>query len=314
MQIGSLQLKNPFILAPLAGYTDLAFRLLCRRFGAALCFSEMISCHGLFYNQNNTFKLLQTHVDERPVVMQLFGADPEIMGRAAAVLDRHPIDGIDINMGCPVRKVIKKNCGAALMKDLPLAAKIIRQVKKNTNLPVTVKFRSGWNHQNINAVEFARMAEESGASALTIHARTWSDGFSGRADRRIIKDVKEAVSLPVIGNGDILSYQDGLTMMQTTGCDGVMIGRGALGAPWVFSADTEPDPSLRCRLTALLQHLDLVEKYHAPSRMLAKMKNHAGRYIKSVPRASQIRQSIYTAETFTQLKHLIVSSLEKVER
>ena len=203
--IGTLTLENPFILAPLAGFTDLPFRLLCREYGAGLVFSEMISCHGLTYQQQKTWDMIQSVNEERPVAMQLFGSEPDIMARAASLLSREPIDCIDINMGCPVKKVTKKGAGSALMKNPELASEIIRKVRENTDKPLTVKFRSGWNHQTINAVEFAQMAEDSGADAVTVHARTWSDGFSGKADWEIITDVKKHVSIPVIGNGDIHS-------------------------------------------------------------------------------------------------------------
>ena len=241
--IGPLRLQSGLLLAPLAGYTDLPFRLLCRENGAALCFSEMISCHGLVYDQKNTHELLRTVAEEHPFAVQLFGSDPELMGRAAAIVSSLSVDLIDINMGCPVRKVIKKGCGSALMKDPKRAEAIIRAVCAQTSLPVTVKFRSGWTEETINAPEFALMAEAAGASAVTIHARTWVQGFGGTADRRVIKSVKASVSIPVIGNGDILSSTDGMAMMAETGCDGVMVGRGALGNPWVFSLAGRPNTS-----------------------------------------------------------------------
>ncbi|MFA6465869.1 MAG: tRNA dihydrouridine synthase DusB [Desulfurivibrionaceae bacterium] len=304
--IGPLRIDTPFILAPLAGYSDLAFRLLCREYGASLCFSEMISCHGLHFRQKNTLDMLKTVEAERPVAMQLFGSDPELMGEAAAILSGYPIDLIDINMGCPVKKVIKKGAGCALMKDSPLAARIIRAVVHNSKVPVTVKFRSGWNHQTITACAFARMAEESGASALTVHARTWSDGFSGTADWRIISKVKQSVSIPVIGNGDVKSHADGLRMLAETGCDGVMIGRGALGEPWIFSPDTPENPSLAFRLAALNRHLALIAE-HQPDTPPSQIKNHAGRYFKGVPGGSEIRRQIFSQTSYAGLRELIDS-------
>lgn len=309
--IGSVSLESPFILAPLAGYTDLAFRLLCREYGAALCYSEMISCHGLVYQQQNTFDMIKTCQEERPVAMQLFGSEPDIMGEATAILSEHPIDIIDINMGCPVKKVIKKGAGAALMKETKLAEKIIRAVAKNSKIPVTVKIRSGWNHHSVNAPEFAKMAEDAGASAVTIHARTWTDGFSGKVDWNVIAEVKKRVSITVIGNGDILCHEDGLKMISETGCDAVMIGRAALGAPWIFSSNINPLPSLHFRLKALSRHLELVEQYHPTERILAKIKNHAGKYFKGVPQGSSIRVNIYDTKTFDQLKELVHSLLSQ---
>ena len=306
MKIGSVTLENPFVLAPLAGYTDLPFRLLCREYGAGLVYSEMISCHGLVYRQPNTFKMLQTVEQERPVSFQLFGSDPEIMAEAAAILSELPIDFIDINMGCPVRKVIKKGAGSALMKTPKLAEKIIRGVCKQGKIGVTVKIRSGWNHQSHTAPEFARMAEDAGAAAIGVHGRTWSDGFSGSADPRIIAAVKEAVSIPVIGNGDILSYGDGLKMMEETGCDGVMIGRGAMGRPWIFRPD-QPEPDLTLRLTALKRHLEIITSHRSTEFGLAAIKNHAGRYFKGMPHGAAIRNQIYQTNSFSELQQLINS-------
>ncbi len=303
MQIGSTSLPNPFILAPLAGYTDLPFRLLCKEYGAGLTVSEMISCHGLGYRQPPTLKMLQTIRDEHPYSVQLFGSEPEMMGNAAAILSEYPLDIIDINMGCPVRKVVKKGAGSALMKTPALAAEIIRQIVKNTNRPVTVKFRSGWNHQAITAPEFAKMAEDAGAAAVTIHARTWSDGFSGKADWQVIKQVREAVQIPVIGNGDIHSHADGLRMMQETGCHAVMIGRAALGAPWVFSPN--PSPTLLFRVKALKRHLELISKHMEPSHCMGRIKNHSGRYFKGIPGSSKIRQQIYATSSFQELTDLL---------
>lgn len=304
MHIGPIHITDPFVLAPLAGFTDIAFRILCREYGAGLCVSEMISCHGLAYRQEKTVQMLQSHPDERPISMQLFGSEPEVMGEAAAIISEYPVDIIDINMGCPVKKVIKRGAGAALMKTPGLAAKIIRKVCDNTKLPVTVKFRSGWMHQNITAPAFAVMAQDHGAAAVTIHARTWSDGFSGKPDWQVIANVKKAVNIPVIGNGDITCREDGQTMMQRTGCDAVMIGRAAIGAPWVFGANFS-SPSIPFRLKALKRHLQLIEQFFPAEMVLAKTQNQAGRYFKGVHSGASLRQKIYEAKTFAELKNLI---------
>ncbi|MEA2113851.1 MAG: tRNA dihydrouridine synthase DusB [Thermodesulfobacteriota bacterium] len=304
MKIGPVILDNPFILAPLAGYTDLAFRLLCREMGAGLSVSEMISCHGLVFGQQKTLAMMKTVPEERPFAVQLFGNDPEIMGRAAAIVSTHPVDIIDINMGCPVRKVIKKGSGAALMKDFTRAEAIIRSVVDNTDLPVTIKFRSGWDDSSIVAPEFAAMAEAAGASAVTIHARTWAQMFGGRADRSVIARVKESVSIPVIGNGDILSHADGLAMMIETGCDAVMVGRGALGNPWVFRPGDLPD-TLAGRLPVLLRHMVLADQHLDAQRLLFRIKNHACRYLTGLPGAAKIRQQITLCTTLPDIKILL---------
>ena len=308
MQIDSLGLDNPFILAPLAGYTDLAFRQLCREYGAGMCFSEMISSHGLAYRQQKTLQLARTVEEERPTVLQLFGAKPDIMGAAAAILTDLPIDMIDINMGCPVKKVVKTGAGSALMKAPKLAAAIIERVSKNSRLPVSVKIRSGWTQESINAVEFAQMAEDAGARLITVHGRTWAQGFSGRADWRIIGLVKEAVSIPVVGNGDIKTYNDGLAMMAETGCDGVMIGRAALGNPWVFQSAGRPH-RLDQRMAGLKRHLELVRKYYPVDKILAKTKNQAGRYFKDIPGGSAVRRRVYSVKSFAELEDLAASFL-----
>lgn len=308
LQIKSLQLKNPLILAPLAGYSDLPFRLLCRQFGAALCYTEMISCHGLVYDKKKTRQITQTVPEERPVALQLFGADPEKMGEAAAIVSNMEVDIIDINMGCPVRKVVKKGAGAALMKHPYLAAAIIRQVCKNTTLPVTVKIRTGWNHDAIVATEFAKMAEDSGASGIAVHGRTWTQGFGGAVDWQTIARVKESVSVPVIGNGDITTYQEAFKFLDMSGCDGVMIGRGALGNPWVFTPDGTPT-TLEKRMEGLRHHLQLISKYSDPDKILSKIKNHAGRYFKGIAGGSSLRSRIYAVPTFAALMELTESNL-----
>lgn len=304
MQIHSLLLDNPYVLAPLAGYTDLAFRLVCREVGAGLCFSEMISCHGLIYGQKNTLRLLRTTPEDRPLAFQLFGNNPELMARAAALIDQEEADFIDINMGCPVRKVVRKGAGAALMKDIRLAESIIRKVARNTPLPVTVKFRSGWGNGEITAPEFARMAEGAGAAAVTIHARTWAQAFGGQADWRVIARVKAAVSIPVIGNGDVLCFEDGRKMRSETDCDGIMIGRGALGNPWVFSGQGRPG-SLTGRLPVILRHLELMEQYLPVERILFRVKNHIGRYLAGLPDAGRLRRELVKCEAMDALRRVL---------
>lgn len=307
LTIGPLHISSPLVLAPLAGYTDLPFRLLCRENGAALCYSEMVSCHGLVYEQAGTLQLLETIAADRPFAVQLFGSDPETMARAAAMVSTLAVDLIDINMGCPVRKVIKKGCGAALMRDPKLAEAIIRAVRAATALPVTVKFRSGWDQESIVAPEFAVMAETAGASAVTIHGRTWTQGFGGQADRRVIRAVKEAVTIPVIGNGDVLCCADALEMMEETGCDAVMIGRAALGNPWVFSPQGRPG-TLTARMPAILRYLQLAKQHLPHARVLFKIKHQAAKFLGGLNGAARLRQALYAATTINEALEILENS------
>lgn len=306
LQIDRLSFSSPFVLAPLAGYTDLPFRLLCRSFGAGYCVSEMISCHGLIYKQKKTLQMLASIEEERPVAFQLFGADPDIMEEAAIIMASYKPDIIDINMGCPVRKVTKRGAGAALMTTPDLAKEIISRITRAVSLPVTVKIRSGKDKNNLNCVEIARIAEDCGASCVTVHARTWTQGFGGHIDPEMIKKVKDALSIPVIGNGDILSIQDGFRLMELTNCNGVMIGRGALGNPWIFSGKSRPQ-SLPLITEVALRHLALMEEYLAAERMLGYIRNQICRYYKGLPGCSKIRQKIFAVSSLAQLQQLLHS-------
>jgi nifR3 family TIM-barrel protein len=304
--IGKKNIASPFILAPLAGYSDLPFRLLCREYGAALVVSEMISCHGLMYDQQKTIRMLASNPSEHPVSFQLFGADPESMAKATAVLNNYSPDFIDINMGCPARKVTKKGAGSALMKDIKLAEKILLAVISQSNVPVTVKTRAGIDKKNTTAIDFAKMSENCGAAAITIHGRTWSQGFRGTADWGIVSEVKKSVTIPVIGNGDVTSHLQGLLRMEESGCDGIMIGRAALGNPWVFQPEGRPG-NMRNILPAVIRHLELMENYLDTDRQLAYIRNHTGRYFSTFTGSSQIRKTIYACPDFHELKSFISS-------
>ena len=302
LSIGSIPLESPLVLAPLAGYSDLPFRLLCKHFGAGLCVSEMISSHGLAYGQSKTISMLASSNEERPVSFQLFGADPAIMAEAAAILSSRQPDLIDINMGCPVRKVTKRGAGAALMTDIRLAEKIVRGVVENSSCPVTVKIRSGPDSVRICAADFSRMAEENGAAAVAVHGRTWKQQFSGEADWQIVKAVKQAVKIPVLGNGDVENHTGAMTRMQQTGCDGVLIGRAAIGNPWVFSESGRPS-SLTPVVAVVRSHLKLIDRhFDQPNRCLGSIKNHLGRYFKGFPGSAKARKEIYQQADFTSLK------------
>ena len=304
LKIAHLAFSSPLVLAPLAGYTDLPFRQLCREHGAGYCVSEMISCHGLCYRQPKTLEMLQSTPDERPVAFQLFGADPGLMSEAAAIVSSHRPDLIDINMGCPVKKVTKRGAGAALLADPKLAEQIIAGVVRQTTLPVTVKIRTGVNAQQLNGVDFARMAEGAGAAAVIVHGRTWAQGFSGSVDRETITRIKRALSIPVIGNGDIHTCQEALQMMADTGCDGVMIGRAALGNPWVFTRQGRP-AGLAAILAGACRHLQLMQLHQYNDRMIGAIRNHLGKYFRNLPGSGDIRRAIYQCPSMGDLQQLL---------
>lgn len=306
LHIGPLSFSSPFSLAPLAGYTDLPFRLLCRQYGAGYCVSEMISCHGLVYKQENTLRMLRSIPEERPTAFQLFGADPNIMVDAAQILCSYQPDMIDINMGCPVKKVTKRGAGAALMTTPKIAEQITSRIVNTIDVPVTVKIRAGKDQSDRNAVEFAKMLEGAGAAAITVHGRTWAQGFSGTSDRTIIEQVKNVLSVPVIGNGDITSHRQGLTLMEETGCDGVMIGRGALGCPWVFTPDSTSSPKTMQDIMACAEaHLQLIGRYLPAERMLGYIKNHMSRYFRDLPGSSVMRKRVFESKDLDQLRKLL---------
>lgn len=305
-------MKSPFILAPMAGCTDLPFRLLCKEHGAGLCYSEMIDSHGLVSRQQDSLALIRTTATEQPVTMQLYGRDSRVMGEAAAILAELPIAGIDINMGCPMEKVVQTGAGAALMKTPRLAEKIVAAVCQSSTKPVTIKIRTGWNQHTITAPEIAKIAEGAGAQAIAIHARTWSDGFTGPIDHEVIEQVMESVSIPVIANGDITSHAQGLALMKKIGCAGVMIGRAALGAPWIFSGTVNQHPSMAYRIKALLRHLELAETHLTPEPDLSKIRNHAWKYFRGTTNGPAIRKQIDATTTYPEMKAFIHNLAERI--
>jgi tRNA-dihydrouridine synthase B len=290
--------QNGAFLAPLAGISNLPFRLIARSLGCALAYTEMISANGLVRKTAKTFEYLKTCADDHPLGAQVFGADPEIVAQASRIIADNGADLIDINMGCPVKKVIKTGSGAILMKDPDLVARIVTSVKKAVQIPVTVKIRSGWRGGSINAVEIARIAEDSGADAITIHARTADQGYSGKADWKIIAEVKKAVKIPVIGNGDIWHPQDAVKMLRETSCDAVMVGRGALGNPWIFKGIIQACsgqmenylPSLDQRQKMIKNHWEMEAQFLGSKLADKRFRKHLLWYTKGLEGASRFRQ------------------------
>lgn len=314
MKIGDIELENKVFLAPMAGVTDLAYRIICKEMGAGLVVTEMVSAKGIHYGDRGTEKLMEIHGQERPVALQIFGSDPEIMEAVVKnnLNKREDIDIVDINMGCPAPKIVKNGDGSALMKDPKLIDKILKKVIKVSEKPVTIKFRMGWDHDNLNGLEIAKIAEERGVAAITVHGRTRDMFYSGQADWDYIRKIKEAVSIPVIGNGDVFRPEDGIRLLKETACDAIAIGRGAMGNPWIFKRinnllngleDEKPSDDEVIKLG--IRHLEMVCQIKGENVGVKEMRKHLAWYIKGMKNSSEVRNRINTINTPLELIELL---------
>ena len=324
LTIGNVELSNRYVLAPMAGVTDLPFRLLCKEQGAGLLCMEMISAKALQYHNKNTKALLEIHPDEYPVSLQLFGSEPDIMAEQAKRIEELPFQILDINMGCPVPKVVRNGEGSALMKTPGLVYEIVHKVAQAIEKPVTVKIRKGFDEEQANAVEIAKIVEEAGGAAIAVHGRTREQYYSGQADWEIIHRVKEAVSIPVIGNGDVTSGQKALDMLEQTGCDGVMIGRGCQGNPWIFrellayeKTGRLPDrPDKRQIRDTMLRHARLQMEFKGDYLGIREMRKHVAWYTKGMEGSAKLRDEINKVESYQELENLLMSRIpdERIRR
>ena len=317
LKIGNVELENNLILAPMAGVTDLPFRLLCKEQGCGLMYTEMVSAKAILYKNRNTGPLMEVRPEEEPVALQLFGSDPEIVSDIAAQVEDGPYAFIDINMGCPVPKIVNNGEGSALMKNPKLVEQILTALVKKVKKPVTVKFRKGFDDDHINAVEIAKIAESCGVSAVAVHGRTRAQFYSGKADWDIIRQVKEAVKIPVIGNGDIFTPEDVKRMLEETGCDGLMIARGAKGNPWIFSrtlhyletGELLGPPSREELKETILRHAQLQIQFKGEYLGLCEMRKHLSWYTVGLPHSSSLRNDVNQTETWEDFYNLIQSRI-----
>lgn len=313
MKIGAISIENPLILAPMAGITDLPFRLLCKEEGCDILYTEMVSAKAIYYENKNTIPLLSLNSKEHPIGVQLFGSEPQLMGDMAKKIEPLGFDFVDVNMGCPVPKIVNNKEGSALMLNPKLVGEIVSAMVKATKKPVTIKIRKGFDDEHVNAVEIAKIAEQNGAAAVAVHGRTRQQYYSGEADWKIIKEVKKAVSIPVLGNGDIMEAEDIIRMKEETDCDGFMIGRGAKGNPWIFSRAKKyletgvlpPKPELEEVVEMMKRHAALMVEIKGEFTAVREMRKHFAWYTAGFKHSAKLRNLVNQVETYEDLLELI---------
>ena len=321
MKFGTVETPNNVFLAPMAGITDLPFRLICKEFGVGMMTTEMVSAKGLLYENGKTNELLYIDPKEHPIGAQLFGSDPKILSEMAKQVEQSEVDFIDINMGCPAPKITKNGEGSALLKNPELIGEIVYAVTKALTKPLTVKIRKGFDDESVNAIEVAKIIEQAGASAIALHGRTREQFYSGTADWDIIKEVKKHISIPLIGNGDVKTPQDAKRMLEYTGCDAVLIARAAQGNPWIFkrtvhyleTGELLPEPTFEERIPVILKHAKLLEAYKGEYVGMREMRSHLTSYVRGVHGAADLRRTLTSIETYEDIERLLDECLERLQ-